>query len=73
MAEQKQTNETYEQPSAMPTNKVTAGVLGGALATIVVVVLQMAYGLVFAPGFEAAIAVVFGFIAAYFTKEKLSS
>jgi hypothetical protein len=58
------------QPTLEPTRKVAAGALGGAAATIVVVVVQMAFNVVFPVGFEAAVAVVFGFLAAYVTKEK---
>lgn len=58
------------QPTAAPTNKVTAGVLGGALATVVVVTIQLLTGVEFPVGFEAAVATILGFFAAYMTKEK---
>lgn len=58
------------QPTAAPTNKVTASVLGGAAATVVCVIVQMITGVEFPTGFEAAVAVLFGFIAGYVTKEE---
>lgn len=57
------------QPTAEPTRKVKAGGIGGAAAFILVVVLQMILGVEFPAGFEAALATIFGFGAAYFTRE----
>ena len=58
------------QPTPMPTRKVTAGAIGGAAATVLVVVIQMIFNTEFPAGFEAAVAVILGFIASYFTKEE---
>lgn len=63
---------TPTQPSAVPTRKVAAGGVGGAIATILVWVLRL-FG-VEAPGeVAAAFATAFGFIVAYFTREPTST
>lgn len=58
-----------DQPSAAPTRKVAAGGIGGAVAFIMVVILQMSFGVEFPAGFEAAIATIISFAASYMTKE----
>lgn len=67
----KHTETTVHQPTAAPTAKVTAGAVGGAAATVIVVLFQMALSVEFPAGFEGAIAVLIAFAAAYMTPERV--
>lgn len=58
-----------KQKSALPTRKVTAGVLAGSLSTIVMWVLS-ANGIVAPPGIESAITTIFSFLVAYVVPEE---
>ena len=68
------TADTYvsvDQPTAVPTNKVMAGGVGGAVATVLVVLAQVLLNVEFPVGFEGALAVIFGFVIAYLTRDKV--
>lgn len=58
------------QPSAAPTRKVAAGTLGAALATVAVLAAQTWGGVEIPPGFEGSLAVILGFVASYFVRER---
>lgn len=58
--------------AAVPTRKITAAAVGGAVATIVVTVLQAVTGAQPAPGLEAAFATIATVGAGYFVKESTS-
>ena len=51
-----------------PTRKVTAGILGGAIATVVAMYLPEA-GVKVYPGAEAAFATIFSFLCSYIVRE----
>lgn len=57
------------EPSALPTRKVTAGALGGALATVIVGVATWLGAPDPPVGLEGGLVVVLGFLASYFTTE----
>jgi hypothetical protein len=57
-----------DQPSAMPTNKVTAAALGGALAAIAAWI-AASYGMDMPPGTEAAVATLIAAGLAYWVRE----
>jgi phosphoserine phosphatase len=57
-----------DQPSAMPTNKVSAAALGGALAAIVAWIVST-YGIDMPPGTEAAFATLIAAGLAYWVRE----
>ena len=63
-------NEPFNQPTPAPTTKVTAFTVGAALATVAVTLAHTTWGVQFPAGFEGALAVIFGFIAGYFVKER---
>lgn len=52
---------------AAPVRKVTAAGVGGAAATVAVIVLQMATGTEVPVGLEGALATLFAFVAGYIT------
>lgn len=61
--------EIEEATSAVPTRKVTASAVGGATATVVVILLNWIVGTDAPAGLEGALAVLFGFVAGYLTRE----
>ena len=62
---------TVNQPTSAPTTKVTAGVIGGAVATLVTFGLNAWLGIEFPAGVEAAIATLVGFFVAYTVPEQV--
>lgn len=63
-------NEPFNQPTAAPTTKVTAFAVGAALATVAMTLAETFWGVQFPSGFEGALALILGFIAGYFVKER---
>lgn len=65
---------SVNQPTAKPNSKMTAVVLGGAIASIsmgaMAIFLPEAYGRV-PPGFEGGLATIAGFSLGYFVREKI--
>lgn len=57
------------QPSALPSRKVGAGLLAGALTTIVVWVVGL-LGVVVPPEVSSSFTLLLGFGASYFVKER---
>jgi hypothetical protein len=57
------------QPSAMPTNKVSAAALGGALAAILAWLIQEFTSVNVPPGTEAAFATLIAVGLAYWVRE----
>lgn len=58
-----------DQPTAMPSDKVAFAGAGGAIATIVMWLVQTVTEIEPAPGLEAAIAVLVATVFAYFKRE----
>lgn len=58
------------QPSSMPTTKVTVGALGGSLAAIFAWIMAEIWGLDMPPGTEGAFATLLAFLLAYVVPER---
>ncbi len=61
--------EPRNQPSPLPTRKVTAGALAGAVTVIGVAVAE-AFGLVVPAEVASSVTTVLAFIASYFVKDR---
>lgn len=61
---------TTDQSSAVPTRKVTAGLLGGAVVTLLAWVLTVTVGLEPPPAVVAAATTLVGFALSYFVRER---
>jgi hypothetical protein len=62
-----------DQPTAIPTRKVTAGTIAGAITASVIAgvnAIWPGFGDDLAPALYAVMPVVTGFLAAYFTRER---
>jgi hypothetical protein len=67
-------DDLIDQPSPAPTRKVTAGALAGALTAAIIAgvnELWPGFGDDLAPALHAFVPVVVGFVAAYFTRERV--
>jgi len=62
--------DLINQPSAMPTRKVTAAALAGALATVIVGSFQAFAAVQFPPGFESALAVLVMAATGWWVKDR---
>lgn len=63
-----------KQPSAVPTPKMRAVALGGAVASLGMGALAIAYPEAYSrvpPGFEGGLATVIGFVLGYLVRDKL--
>jgi hypothetical protein len=68
--------QTFKQPTAAPTRKVNAALLGGAVATVFMAVFAIFLPAEFArlqqvPGFETAIGSLVSVALAYMVKERV--
>lgn len=59
-----------EQPSAVPTRKMTATVLGGAVATVLAWLIGATTGADVPPGVESAFSVIVAVSAGWSTRER---
>lgn len=57
------------EPGRTPSRKVAAGAVGGAAATVVVILLQWLVGTEVPVGLEGALATLLGFAAGYLTRD----
>lgn len=62
--------KSFNQPTPAPSTKLTAAAVGGAVATIIIVLTQTFFGITFPAGFEGAVAVLAAFVLGYFVKER---
>lgn len=59
-----------DTPEPRPSRRVTFQAIGGACAVVVVGTAQMVYpGIEFPPGYEGALAVLFGALVAWVTRD----
>lgn len=58
------------QPTARPTRKVGAGALGGAIALLLVVLLEQVFGLELGSEVVVALTTVISFVLSYFVPER---
>lgn len=58
------------QPSAVPTRKVGAGALGGAISYVLVWALGEFGGFELEPGFAVAVTTIISFVLSYFVPER---
>lgn len=64
----------YNQPTNAPTTKMTAVVIGGAVASLLMGVLAIFEPEIYArvpPGFEGGVATICGFLLGYFIRERV--
>lgn len=60
---------TIDQPTASPTRKVASGAIAGAVAAILIYLVQTIFNVVIPAEVASAVTVVLSFLASYFVKE----